>query len=167
MPRPSRLRVPAPIVAIVNWLLPGAGYLLLGQFARGLTIGFTILILFVMGILIGGIHVVDPPSFGGVHGIDLLRAIFSRPGLRSIFEKPGYIGQFLAGAIGLICGYIGPNQPASHSRVNDIGTLYTAVAGMLNLMATLDSAHRATLDVAAAAAAAPPSPAAEPEAPQP
>jgi hypothetical protein len=141
-------------VAIVNWLIPGAGYLLLGQFARGLAIGFTILILFTLGILIGGIHVVDPPSFGGVHGLELLRAIFSRPGLRSIFEKPGYIGQFLAGAIGLICGYFGPNQPASHSRVNDIGTLYTAVAGMLNLMATLDSAHRATLDVADASPAA-------------
>jgi hypothetical protein len=30
----------------------------------------------------------------------------------------------------------------SHARVNEIGTLYTAVAGMLNLLAIIDSAYR-------------------------
>src|SRR5437588_723054 len=55
-------RVPAPLVAVANWLLPGAGYLLIGQIARGLTIGLTILGIFVLGILIGGVHVVDPPA---------------------------------------------------------------------------------------------------------
>jgi hypothetical protein len=128
--------VPAPIVAVVNWLVPGSGYLLIGQLARGLTIGLTILALFVMGILIGGIHVVDPPVLSQAHGGNVMRAIL---------EKPWYIGQFLAGAIGVISGWIGPSQPASHARVNDIGTLYTAVAGMLNLLATIDSAYRATL----------------------
>ena len=127
--------VPPPIVAIVNWLLPGAGYLLLGQVARGLTIGFTIVSLFVLGILIGGIHVVDPPALSHAQGHVV----------RTILEKPPYIGQFLTGAIGLIAGWLGQSQPPSHSRVNDIGTLYTAIAGMLNLLATIDSAYRATL----------------------
>jgi hypothetical protein len=139
-PRHRRRRrpfaVPAPIVAVVNWLVPGSGYLLIGQLARGLTIGFTILALFVMGMLIGGIHVVDPPVLSQAHGGNVMRAIL---------EKPWYIGQFLAGAIGIISGWIGPSQPGSHARVNDIGTLYTAVAGMLNLLATIDSAYRATL----------------------
>lgn len=130
-------RVPAPIVAIVNWLVPGAGYLMLGQLARGLTIGLTILALFVLGIFIGGVHVVDPPVVSHAHG---------ESAVRQVLEKPWYIGQFLTGAIGLICARIGPSQPPSHSRVNDIGTLYTAVAGMLNLLATIDSAYRATLD---------------------
>jgi hypothetical protein len=31
----------------------------------------------------------------------------------------------------------------SHSRVNELGVLYTAVAGMLNLLAMIDSSHRA------------------------
>jgi len=62
---PSRrsFKVPAPIIAVVTWLIPGSGYFLLGQYARGLTIGITILILFMLGCLIGGIHVVDPPVF--------------------------------------------------------------------------------------------------------
>jgi len=46
----------------------------------------------------------------------------------------------------LIGGWIGPSQPASHARVSDIGILYTAVAGMLNLMAIIDASYRATLD---------------------
>jgi hypothetical protein len=133
MPR-SRLKVPAPIVAVISWLVPGAGYLLLGQIARGLTIGITILLLFVTGLLIGGVHVVDPPSF--IHGHNVFN---------SLLQKPWYIGQFLSGAVGLISGWIGPNQPASHARVADIATLYTAVAGMLNLMAIIDCSYRATV----------------------
>ena len=137
-------KVPAPIVAVVGWLIPGAGYLLLGQLARGLTIGFTILTLFVLGLLIGGIHVVDPPTFATPAGGPPLTI---RHKVKVVLEKPWYIGQFLSGAIGLISGWVGPSQPAPHARANEIGTLYTAVAGMLNLLAMIDSAHRAgTLD---------------------
>ena len=129
-------KAPALVIAIVNWFIPGSGYLMLGQVARGLTIGLTILILFVLGLLIGGIHVVDPPDVSLLHG-NLVR---------SILEKPWYIGQFMSGGIGLISGWIGPTQPPSHARANDIGTLYTAVAGMLNLLATIDSSYRSTLE---------------------
>jgi hypothetical protein len=136
MPSRRSFKIPAPIIAIVTWLVPGSGYLLLGQYARGLTIGFTILVLFALGCLIGGIHVVDPPVFTVGHGNYV----------HAIFEKPAYIGQFLTGIIGLIAGWLGPSQPASHARVSDIGILYTAVAGMLNLMAIIDASYRATLD---------------------
>ena len=136
MPKRRPFNAPAPVIAIVNWLIPGSGYLMLGQVARGLTIGLTILILFTLGILIGGIHVVDPPNLSALKGNFV----------RTVLEKPWYIGQFMSGAIGLISGWIGPMQPASHARANDIGTLYTAVAGMLNLLATIDSSYRSTLD---------------------
>lgn len=130
----ARWWAPAPVVGIATWLVPGSGYLLLGQFARGLTIGLTVLTLFVLGVLIGGVHVVDPPTFtrGANH-------------VGEVLQKPAYIGQFLTGAIGIYAGKVGPAQPASHSRVSDIGTLYTAVAGMLNLMAIIDASYRATL----------------------
>lgn len=133
-PGRSAFRVPAPVVALANWLVPGMGYLLIGQIARGLAVGLSILGLFVAGILIGGVHVIDPPNF--VPGVSRVA---------SVLQKPWYIGQFLSGAIGLYCGRIGPGQPASHARVSDIGTLYTAVAGMLNLIATIDAAYRSTL----------------------
>jgi hypothetical protein len=59
----SRWYAPVPVVLIATWLVPGSGYLLLGQLARGLTIGLTVIILFVLGVLIGGLHVIDPPIF--------------------------------------------------------------------------------------------------------
>jgi hypothetical protein len=34
--------------------------------------------------------------------------------------------------------------PKSHARLAEIGTLYTAVAGMLNLLAIIDSSYRAS-----------------------
>ena len=34
--------------------------------------------------------------------------------------------------------------PKTHSRIAEIGTLYTAIAGMLNLLAIIDSASRAS-----------------------
>ena len=142
MPDTHSFKPPAPIVAIVNWLVPGAGYLMIGEVARGLTIGITILALFVLGMLIGGVHVVDPPTFTPFVG-SAVQGVLHKA--KAVLEKPWYIGQFLSGAIGLISGWIGPAQPASHARANDIGTLYTAVAGMLNLLGTIDSAHRASL----------------------
>jgi hypothetical protein len=64
-----------------------------------------------------------------------------------ILQKPWFIGQALAGPVTLACNYIantwGGGAPWSHARVYEIGTLYTAVAGMLNLMAILDCAYRA------------------------
>ena len=33
--------------------------------------------------------------------------------------------------------------PQSHARIFEVGTLYTAIAGMLNLLAIIDASHRA------------------------
>src|SRR2546430_12547821 len=56
-------KAPAPLVAIAGWLIPGAGYLLIGQKVRGIVIGVTIICLFLMGMLIAGIRVIDVPGY--------------------------------------------------------------------------------------------------------
>ena len=132
-PESRRWKAPPPLVAVVGWALPGAGYFLIGHKARGFTIGLTVLALFTMGILIGGIRVVDPPSLSPEAG-NVVTALLA---------KPWYIGQFLAGLPGVLCGHFGSRFPQSHSRVMEIGTLYTAVAGMLNLMSIIDCSFRA------------------------
>src|SRR4051812_22490130 len=53
-----------PIVAIAGWLLPGAGYWVIGQRVRGLVVGVTIITLFMSGILIGGVRSIQVPGFG-------------------------------------------------------------------------------------------------------
>jgi hypothetical protein len=143
MSNPNKsLVAPPPLVALAGWLVPGAGYWLIGQPLRGLVVGVTILLIFVGGLLIGGMHVIDAPT-----GLT--------PQL--ILQKPWFIGQVLAGPVTLVSSYLANNwgmhvDPAtlkqtagvalSHARVNEIGVLYTAVAGMLNLMALIDAAYR-------------------------
>ena len=133
---------PPPLVALVSWLIPGMGYVLIGQRARGLVVGVFILLLFAGGLLIGGMHVVDAPT-----------------GLAPpvLFQKPWFIGQIMAGPVTLAANYVANHWtmvyengakvvgvPMSHARVYEIGVLYTAVAGMLNLMAIIDASYRAS-----------------------
>jgi len=133
MPSQSSSSVPAPVVALATWIVPGSGYWLIGQRGRALTVGITIIILFVLGMLIGGVRVVDVPN-----------GVLSSP-LNAVSQKPWFVGQILAGPMTIICSSIGHDDAyfASHSRVNEIGTLYTAVAGMLNLLAIIDASYRA------------------------
>src|SRR5687767_14271216 len=137
-PTPSnKFVMPAPVVALAAWLLPGLGYFLIGQRARGLTVCVTILLLFASGLLIGGVRVVDE--------FDEYTSV------AKVIDKPWYMGQILAGPVALttakeakrVDDYKRPVFASSHSRVNEIGTLYTAVAGMLNLLAIIDAADRA------------------------
>ncbi len=123
---------PAAVVGLAGWLVPGAGYWLIGQRSRGLTVGVTILTLFILGTLIGGVRVVEAP-----------------PGMGEILQRPWFIGQALAGGIGLAAAWASNalsngswSAVVSHSRIAEIGTLYTAVAGMLNLMTVVDAVHR-------------------------
>ena len=76
-------------------------------------------------------------------------------------DKPWFVGQILCGPIALAASAVSihaarPTAAAvaasdspvqtvaiSHARSWEIGTLYTAVAGMLNLLAMIDSAFRA------------------------
>ena len=164
---------PASLVALAAWLVPGAGYLLLGEIARGLTAGITIILLFVAGLLIGGVRVIEVPGWGD-HGRKLVvqdqLVLEERPGetdgrpwvmtaepLSEVRNKPWYIAQILAGPMNIAASWASvwashpdPNHSdraigaRSHARTNELGVLYTAVAGMLNLLIVIDSAHRAT-----------------------
>jgi hypothetical protein len=178
MPEPSPVNATysPPLVAFVTWLLPGAGYWLIGQRGRALTIGTTIITLFFLGLFIGGVRSLEVPGYddSGMRirlnrngerirpenqsaysrGLWVLRV---RPS-SELRAKPWTVPQLLAGPILSVGwawsvwastdpdGYQGPREPpgvTSHGRVNEIGVLYTAVAGMLNLLAIIDSAHRA------------------------
>ena len=131
---------PPPLVALAGWLLPGAGYWLIGERARAVTVGVTIIALFVLGIFISGIRVVQAPDMAGPGNV-----------AQRILTRPWFIGQVLIGPVGVGSAYISDqlaNSPTYRSiegkaRLFEIGTLYTAVAGMLNLLTIIDAAHRA------------------------
>lgn len=154
---PNELRSlppPPPIVAIMAWMLPGLGYWLIGQRSRAITVGATIITLYILGLLIGGIRVVDVPGFdeNGARARDVVNrnawALTSSP-IRELRDKPWSILQMLNGTLFLVSGTTSVWASAagagarSHARLNEIATLYTAVAGMLNLLVIIDSSYRA------------------------
>ncbi|HQY88496.1 MAG TPA: hypothetical protein PK402_07545, partial [Tepidisphaeraceae bacterium] len=58
-----KLPPPAPVVALAGWIVPGLGYILIGERWRGIIAGVTIILLYVCGTLIGGVRVVDVPGY--------------------------------------------------------------------------------------------------------
>jgi hypothetical protein len=116
-----------PAAAVMAWLWPGLGHISLGHKRRGLLIMFGVLFLFLGGVLIGGIDSVDrredhlwflaqmlcgPIAFG----VDFLNQNF----IKSIPEPQRF-------------ATIGLNKP------NEMGTLFTALAGLMNLVVILDA----------------------------
>lgn len=120
-----------PLIAVLGWLVPGLGHWMLGLRHRGAVIGLTLLLLFAGGLLIGGMDVVDPvddtiwfiPQAGlgpVTAGLGLAHVVMDKQAAetgKSVFQR-------------------------SIGRVNEMGTLYCAIAGVLNLLAILDAVHR-------------------------
>ena len=143
---------PTALVVAAGWLLPGLGYWLLGLRSRAVVAGATILLLFVAGLFVGGVRVVDLPGYreGGQRAIlpDGSWILTGRP-VAAILEKPWFLGQILVGPVSLAAGYGGTVAaanliPKSTAHVQEFGTLYTAVAGMLNLLVLLDAGRRSS-----------------------
>ncbi len=135
-----------PLAALLNWLLPGAGHISLGQPRRGLIIGIAILATWCGGLLIGGLTVIDhlQPDTGEANAqqgerqrsLWFAAQILMAPSLAAhqlhVHNRPPDE----------------PDDPAGTARrleimpslghVYEQGQLLTALAGMLNLLAILD-----------------------------
>lgn len=108
-------------VGFLGWLVPGAGYMYLGLRARGVIVCVTICVTFFLGLLIGGVEMVDPE-----------------------FSLPWFLAQVMAGMPALAAFALqDPNLPAGVGRGIDMGQLYTSVAGLLNVLCIVDSVVRA------------------------
>jgi hypothetical protein len=120
--------------AIAAWLLPGLGHYMIGEKRRGSIIGATIGIIWLAGLLISGISVIDRRE----HPAWFLGQMLLAP---SVAVNVGH--QFID------ANYKepvpNPADPAdapiyepSFGHVYEQGMLYTLLAGLLNLLAILD-----------------------------
>jgi len=111
---------------ILGWILPGLGHVSLGQQRRGFLIMGGVLFLVFCGVLIGGIDAVDHKNDGlwfiaqvwcglTVVGVDVLNQALIAP--LPIAEKVMRVGL---------------------SHANEIGTLFIAMAGLMNFVVLLD-----------------------------
>lgn len=145
-PPPERVPI-RPEGAVLAWLVPGLGHLYVGHRRRGLLIMLATAILIAGGLLVGGPDVVDRKNdrlwFIAQAGcgpivfvLDLVRERVS----------PAQSYDFTARARSEDRQRYADEDPemnrmlrrASIGHVNEIGTLYIALAGLMNLVVVLD-----------------------------
>ena len=107
------------IVGFLGWLLPGAGYFVIGEKKRAAIIFITVSLILCMGLYIGSIGVID---FAGPSPPYIKIAQAANPPIALI------ISHYTAGG-----GYPVYGWP------NEIGQIYTLVSGLLNLLSVVNA----------------------------
>lgn len=112
-----------PLAGLAAYAIPGSGYLVLGETRRAVAVFIGIALLMTLGLLIGGLDVVDrvedrwwflPQAGGGP-------AVFAVDWLHQRLKADPTSG--LVRSVG---------------RVNEVGTLFVVMAGMVNAIAVID-----------------------------
>lgn len=104
--------------AILGWVIPGAGYAVIKDYKRAVILFVVITGLFLIGLYVGSVAVID-----------------------TINTRAWFYAQILfSPAVELIARYTASERLVVYGRPADIGQLYTALAGILNLVCILKSA---------------------------
>lgn len=157
-----------PVAGVLAFLVPGAGHVFLGQTKRGLLMGAGVLGLFFGGLFIGGLAVVDSKSgrlenrisYYGQMAVGPVAIVVDRvhqsmfKGMDTETNKVRALGpdEVLLSASDPRNGRgfpviakadasrgEGPPYVRSQGKVQEIGLLYTVIAGMLNFIVILDA----------------------------
>ena len=108
-------------VALLSWLIPGGGYFWLKEKKRAIIIFITIVLTFCTGLYIGSIGVVDP-----------------------VVAQWWYVAQIMSSPMVAVLGHFtaGGGYPV-YGRPNEIGQIYTSIAGLLNLLCIVNAVYSA------------------------
>ena len=107
------------LICLLAWLVPGAGHWYLRKRARAVIIFVAICSTFLLGLLLGGIEMINPQGTFG--------------------DQAWFCAQILTGLPGLIAALAqDPNWPMGYGRSVDLGQVYAGVAGLLNLLCIVD-----------------------------
>lgn len=108
-------------VALLSWLVPGAGHFLLKERKRAAIIFVAITATFCIGLFIGSVAVVNPVS-----------------------AKPWYYAQIMASPVVAVFGHLTAVRGlAVYAWTNEIGQIYTSTAGLLNLLCIVNAVYLA------------------------
>jgi len=127
-----------PLCAFWAWVLPGLGHMVRGEKRRGAYIMFGVLFMYLTGVLVGGVDSVDRKE-------DRLWFIaqaccgpiaFVTDYANQSLLKTGKVGSILATQPAPI------NEKKSLGRANEYGTLFSSLAGLMNLVVILDVLHQ-------------------------
>ena len=112
------------VVGLLAWLVPGAGHFVLGERRRAYVICVTIVAMFFVGLYIGSVGVIDP-----------------------VGAKPWYAAQMMNSPAVFFLGRISvTGDYPVFGRPNEIGQIYTSIAGLLNLLCIVNAVYLAHLE---------------------
>lgn len=110
-------------VGLIGWLVPGAGHLVLNEKKHAFIIFVTIALTFAAGLYIGSIGVINP-----------------------VGAKPWYVAQIMnSPAVAVIGRITATGDYPVYGRPNEIGQIYTSIAGLLNLLCIVNAVYWAHL----------------------
>ena len=112
----------APALAL-SWLIPGGGHLLLKRTGRGLLLMASITLMFVCGLMMRG--AMFQPQSGDF--------------LTTLINTGGFIGNLASGILYLLSVWLGYSQVDMAGAVHDYGTKFLVTAGLLNILAMVDT----------------------------
>ncbi len=111
------------IVGLLAWLVPGAGHFVINEKKRSIIIFVTIVLTFCTGLYIGSIGVINPGE-----------------------ARLAYSAQIMNSPIVRVLGQL--TQTGAYpvyGRPNEIGQIYTSIAGLLNLLCIVNAVYLAHL----------------------
>jgi hypothetical protein len=108
-------------VGVLAWLVPGAGHYVLNERRRAIIIGVSIVLTFLVGLYVGSVGVIDP-----------------------VGAKPWFVAQAMTSPAVFLLGQLSAtgNYPV-YGRPNEIGQIYTSIAGLLNLLCIVNAVYMA------------------------
>ena len=110
-------------VGLLAWLIPGAGHLMIKENKRALIISVTIILTFCAGLYVGSIGIINPSG-----------------------AKPWYVAQIMNSPIVAALGYLAQKGDYTvFGKPNEIGQIYTSIAGLLNLLCIVNAVYLAHL----------------------
>ena len=116
------------IVGLLAWLIPGAGHLVLNEKKRAIIIFVTIVLTFCTGLYIGSIGVINPIGAKLAYSAQIMNS-----------PMVGMLGQITKE------DYDTTQQYRVYGRPNEIGQIYTSIAGLLNLLCIVNAVYLAHL----------------------
>jgi hypothetical protein len=111
------------LVGLLAWSVPGAGHLAINKKKHAIIIFITIVLTFGAGLYIGSVGIIDP-----------------------VGAKPWFIAQLMNSPAVAALGRIAKaGDYAVYGRPNEIGQIYTSIAGLLNLLCIVNAVYWAHL----------------------
>jgi hypothetical protein len=134
------------VAAIMGWLVPGLGHMWIGHVQRGVFAMVGILGLFLGGLLLGGVGVVDRKDNGlwFMAQAGAGPVAFAADWVSTAWVKSGSVGEMLDAPTPMVPRSTGSKVSSLRSVtiVHEIAILYCSMAGLMNVVVLLDALVR-------------------------